>query len=492
MNTYRKISRTDGEQGVALILTLLALIVLSAIAAGLIYATNTDTAINSNYRAEQEAYFAAKAGLEEARERLRPNAPDTIAGPTVTPSTTGGVMYLLNPAGNADVVQPWNTANTYFDDELCHENFYTIPANPGKGIRCTAAPTGGTWYSTVNSDEPYFNTAAALPYKWVRVTLKENGSTAPYCVDGSCASANTTTEICWDGGKQILRPSASTSCSAAGYSNILLLTSLAQTSSGARRLLSMEAAPPVSLPIQSAVYANSSANTGQALNVTGNTEPVCSKPSTYGVESGTSTVTTPGQGNVTGSPAATRNNAGWPYNLPALVTYMQSNATPINATGSGVTGTGAGGNLPPFTGPSAVLGTVPTVNPASGAVSTIPSPGSPLTYYSPGDLTLGTNATASGVNGYGVLVVNGNLTINVSNGFNFYGLIVVTGNTTIIARNNTSVNPQIHGAIIVGGTFSAPISNMSGSISLFQDACFVDKAMGQMPLAVLALRELMY
>ncbi|MDP9161772.1 MAG: hypothetical protein M3O09_16270, partial [Acidobacteriota bacterium] len=118
--------------------------------------------------------------------------------------------------------------------------------------------------------------------------------------------------------------------------------------------------------------------------------------------------------------------------------------------------------------------------------------GSPLTYYSPGDLTLGTNATASGVNGYGVLVVNGNLTINVSNGFNFYGLIVVTGNTTIIARNNTSVNPQIHGAIIVGGTFSAPISNMSGSISLFQDACFVDKAMGQMPLTVLALRELMY
>ena len=492
MITHRKIFRNSGEQGVALLLTLLALIVLSAIAAGLIYATNTESAINTNCRAAQEAYFAAKAGLEEARESLRKLAPNPITGPSVVPSTTGGVLYLLNPAGNTDVVQPWNTANTYFDDELCHENFYTSLANPGKGVRCTAVPSGSTWYSTVNSNEPYFNTTGALPYKWVRVTYKENASTAPYCVDGTCASANANNEICWDGGKQVVRPASSASCSAAGYENVFLLTSLAQTSSGARRLLSMEVTPPVSLPVLSAIYANSSADTGQALNVTGTTESVCNKPSTYGVESGTSTVTTSGGGNVSGSPAPTRNNAGWPYNLPALVTYIQSNSTLINATGSGVTGTGTGGNSPPFNGPSATLGVVPTVNPSAGPINTITSPGTPKTYFSPGDLTLGTPASAAGVNGYGLLVVNGNLTIDVSNGFNYFGMIVVTGNTTIVARNNTSVNPQIHGAIIVGGTFSAPISNMSGSVSIFQDACFVDKALGQNPLTVLALKELMY
>ena len=492
MTVHARIEKNNGERGVALLMTLIALILLSAIAAGLIMATNTESAINSNYRAEQEAYFAAKAGLEEARERLMKNSPDPITQPTSLPSGTGGVLYLLNPAGGGDVVQPWTTTNRYFDDELCHENFYANPSNPGAGVRCTAVPSGSTWYSTVNSDVPYFNTAGALPYKWVRITLKENGTPQPFCVDGSCAAAALNTEVCWDGGKQLLKPAAAVSCAAAGYENVYLLTSLAQTSSGTRRVISMEAASPVSLTIQSAIYSNLSTDTGQALNVTGTTEPVCSKPSTYGAESGSSTVTTPGGGNVTGSPAGTRNNAGWPYNLPALMASMQPNSTPVNAAGTGVTGSGVGGNSPPFNGPSATLGTAPTVNPSSGPISTITSPGTPVTYYSSGNLTLGTSSSAPGVSGYGILLVNGNLTIDVSNGFNYYGLIVATGNVTLTAKNNASVNPQIHGAMIMGGTFNAPISNMSGSVSIFQDACMVDKAFGPVPLSVLALHELMY
>ena len=491
MKVHASNRKNNGESGVALLLTLLALILLSAIGAGLMMATNTESAINSNYRSEQEAYFAAKAGLEEGRERLMRNSPDPITRPASLPSAAGGILYLLNPAGGSDVVQPWVATNKYFDDELCRENFYTTPANPGAGVRCTAVPGGSTWYGTVNSDGPYFNTAGALPYKWVRVALKENGTSQPFCVDGTCASGSLHTEVCWDGGKQLLKPISAASCTAAGFENVLLLTSFAQTASGTRRVLSMEAAAPVSLPIVSALYSNLATNTGQALNITGTTEPVCSKPSTYGAESGTSTVTTPGGGNVTGSPAATRNNAGWPYNLPALLASLQPNSTPINAAGSGVTATGAGGT-PPFSGPNATLGIPPTVNPSAGPISSITSAGTPITYYSPGDLTLGTSAPATGVTGQGILLVNGNLTIDVSNGFNYYGLIVATGNIRMIANANAAANPQIHGAMILGGAFTAPISNMSGSVSIFQDACMVDNAFGPVPLSVLALRELMY
>lgn len=88
--------------------------------------------------------------------------------------------------------------------------------------------------------------------------------------------------------------------------------------------------------------------------------------------------------------------------------------------------------------------------------------------------------------------MNGNLTLDVSHGFNYFGLIVVTGNMTMISSTNASVNPHIHGAIIVGGQFTAPISNFGGSISVHQNACMVQSAPGPAFYRSVALRELMY
>ena len=58
------------ERGVALLIALIALLLLTAIAATMIFTSNIESSINTNYRAEQQAYFAARAGLEEARTRM--------------------------------------------------------------------------------------------------------------------------------------------------------------------------------------------------------------------------------------------------------------------------------------------------------------------------------------------------------------------------------------------------------------------------------------
>jgi len=215
------IGQSKRERGMALIVVLFALMLLTAIGLVLMYITTTETGIDSNFRGEQQAYYASKAGLEEARDRLRYNpctvgpcngpysqnaqyditsfnftaAPPTPSGwalPTIgPPAKTASVVYIVNSSGAADPVTPWAPNTPYFDDELCHENF------TGLGLQATAAtvpcdrtkaPAGNAWYTAVNSFDPNTGTAAATPYKWVRITLKQNAP--PYCADGNCALPN--------------------------------------------------------------------------------------------------------------------------------------------------------------------------------------------------------------------------------------------------------------------------------------------------------------
>ena len=83
-----------------------------------------DHASNSNFRDEQTAYYAANAGLEEARDRMRIDAGSGItinaSLPTAKPGAANGVLYILNPK-SSETVAPWTTTNAYFDDEICKE-----------------------------------------------------------------------------------------------------------------------------------------------------------------------------------------------------------------------------------------------------------------------------------------------------------------------------------------------------------------------------------
>ena len=55
------------QKGVALLMALILLLVITAIAFGVIVMSNTESAINTNYKSEETEYFAARAGVEEAR-----------------------------------------------------------------------------------------------------------------------------------------------------------------------------------------------------------------------------------------------------------------------------------------------------------------------------------------------------------------------------------------------------------------------------------------
>src|SRR5215472_10454471 len=108
-------NRIRKQTGSSLVLVLLFLLVLSAAAMGLMYGSNIDTLVGSNYKQSLQAYYASKDGLEEARDRIRLGArgaangivPPTTQMPQSAPAAPTGVIYIVNPDNISGTIQPW-------------------------------------------------------------------------------------------------------------------------------------------------------------------------------------------------------------------------------------------------------------------------------------------------------------------------------------------------------------------------------------------------
>jgi hypothetical protein len=382
-------------------------------------------------------------------------------------------LYITNPSATDSTIQPWLSTDPYFDDQICKE------------MTCGGSTQPTTWHLTSASASSTYAASPVMPYKWMRIMLKVNKSAAGTSnvmyVNGSNSSTSLNYQACWNGTNEVV---ASTSCS--GTMPVYEVTSLAVTPSGSRRMLQYEVANQT-INVDSAVETKLAQTWGDALNGTGNTDAVCAGPNVSGAKSG-STITEPGGGNITGSPALVQ-NATIPYNVNSIVSKLQVGATSI-ASATGVTGSGS---PTAYSGPHAVLGVAPTVTyNGNGGITAITAAGSPVTYYSNGNLTLGVSTIGgAAVSGQGVLLVNGNLTIDITNGFNYFGLIVVTGNITMTANSAETATSNIHGAILGGGTFSSNLTNLGGSIFIHYNSCMVTNSQSQ-TFATVATRELMY
>src|ERR1044071_2400505 len=117
-------ARWQKERGMALLLALFALLLLSAIGLGMVLASYTETRIDTNYSGSLRSYYSARSGLEEVRDRI--SFPFTTATPTgladqlpkYVAGSAGGVLYVLNPAGG-EIVDPTDPASSYFADQIC-------------------------------------------------------------------------------------------------------------------------------------------------------------------------------------------------------------------------------------------------------------------------------------------------------------------------------------------------------------------------------------
>lgn len=509
----RRPART--QRGVALITVLLVLLILTAIAFGLMYMANTETLINANFRSVQSAFAASQAGLQEARERLMSSNTGNhlILGPTVLPGAPNSIVYLINPRPG-EAIDP-TTAGAFFDTELCRENFIglglALPAGPGQP--CTVGAPAGSVGAPILSDAPFAGTNAALPYKWVRITAKANntacgnatctGANAGYPV-ANPATTNNVTPICWDGTHELPLPAGYATCaspppagSVQNYKPVFVVTAFALTPSGARRMTQMEVAemPPI---LTNAALDTQDLVTTSGASVTLNGFDNCQCACTVGKGGALPTCTfRNGGGNCTGStyavyttqqysgnggvvagtnPTIAQNQTNFPWDINALAAAYGSASGAVQWPGC------SGGSCGGVSG---------------GTFGTIPSPFPPTVPLAPNQLAPGevdqitvfngsVDLTAHGT-GAGVLVVNGDLTIH--GGLEFYGLVIVTGRL-IISGSGQGQASNITGGILAGeGT---GVDTISGGVNLQFDSCALSHNQIRQPPSILAFRELAY
>jgi hypothetical protein len=224
--------RSSTEAGVALLIAIFTLLLISVVAISLIVAAGTESALSGNYRWSAHTYYAATAGLEEGRGRLLPQNPDyfNVTSPAFIPTTgtpplvLGQVRYITNPSGFENVLSDY--PDTEYDGEF---GAGSLAAATVKTI-ASVSPTGGI---------------PGASYKWVRINpiteasinLDVNGDhtkdrTTPLFFDGLHLNLTST-------GKQALE-----------------VTSMAVLPNGTRKILQYVVAPvQFSLNFPSAVTA---------------------------------------------------------------------------------------------------------------------------------------------------------------------------------------------------------------------------------------------
>src|SRR5271167_2097224 len=126
MKKDRKTNRSS-EDGIALLIAIFVLLLISVVAIALLVSSSTETALGANYRTSSTVYYAALAGLEEARGRLLPKNPTYIGNtnPSLVPNPFPllpqvQTTYLINRLQGESIV-PWDSSNVYYDNEYSAE-----------------------------------------------------------------------------------------------------------------------------------------------------------------------------------------------------------------------------------------------------------------------------------------------------------------------------------------------------------------------------------
>jgi PilX N-terminal len=103
---HPRVSSTPGESGFALILALLALLLLTFLGLTLAVTTSTELQIATNYRWSEQARYAAEAGAEVGKVRLRNVLNWRLGGILPPVRTDGGGVPLTWPGSGTPAVPP--------------------------------------------------------------------------------------------------------------------------------------------------------------------------------------------------------------------------------------------------------------------------------------------------------------------------------------------------------------------------------------------------
>jgi hypothetical protein len=518
MKTGRTIRKGQNEAGIALLISIFILLLISVVAIALIVSSGTETSLAGNYRSATGVYYAALAGLEEGRGRLskkNPNyfgntSPGFLPSPG-TPLAVGAPVYVINPTG-AEIVAPWDPGSIYPDLQYNQEfasSALTLP-NPSPS-------TSSIW-----NNSPLNTLAFPGPlYKWVRINaVSARSLNVPVAPSYSPPPYDSTTPVFYDGTHLNISNSGA---------QVFEVTSLAvlpnASGQNSQKLIQYLIAPiPIALPPFNAAlsllgssFTSTVSYTSPAPNtnffVKGNNQDCSGNPDgTYPpqyaigviVSGDVGTVESGGNGGLGIQPLSVwgTNYTGSASN-PDIVNML---TFPVNyRSPSGLDAVvqaiipNADGTIP--LGSAATQQAYLTALVSSSAMS----PTSPMTLVANGDLDL----TGWHNTGYGLLLVTGTLTYDPDATWN--GIVLVIGQGALL--NSKRGTGQINGAVMVaqtrvsgtliagsylgaskvnynsGSDPASPPSNLGGN-GIYYSNCWIQRAMPTTGNKVLSFHEI--
>ena len=493
-----RIRRT--ESGIALLISIFVLLLISVVAIALIVSSGTETALAGNYRSSTSVYYAALAGIEEVRARLLPKNPNSFKNtdPSFLPATgtplavCNDVYYVLNPLGT-EAVTPWVSGSTYADTEY----------GPEFSTSCTTPPTVHT-ASSIWNRSPLNGLSFPGPlYKWVRINAVSEQSlnldVSPY--DGT---KSLTTPVYYDGTNLNDQNNGS---------QVIEITALAVLPNGSQKLVQYLTAPvPITLPpFLAALSLLSSAGNGASFHAPASNSSYAIMGNDQDCNGNATGTNYPAVGVFTNTDKNTVIN-GIPSSPPSVRTsYTGLNPAPdvenidlsfpanlhipgqLDALAQAISPVADFVITPPPSGSPPFLGT------ATGSDLT------PLGMSSSNPLTVVVNGNLDISNwsndGYGLLLVTGTFTYDPDTTWN--GIILVIGQG-IVAGSHMQFK-QINGAMLVAKTrdlnnqvLTGP--NLGGASVVFQDSmqgdgirysnCWIQKAQPTSDYKVLSFHEI--
>jgi hypothetical protein len=534
--------KRNHQAGVAMLIVIMALLVVTAVAAGMMIYSTSEVKVDANYRDEQIALFAAKAGLEEARDRMLASNANTISTslPCLMPggtaatgctATTNYATYIIASSS----IKPWTSGNSIYNVPTFDSEFMCELGS----CTGTSFPSSSTCCKTVTTNTSYSGpTSNQVPYQWVRVNLKTNES-----IDASTGLArwvnpavtSATAQVMFDStsGHECVVGSTSGPCvTSTTLQPVYEVTSYAVTPSGTIRMLQDDVAAftfnlnfPSALtlpgplgsfnPPNSKGYCMDGNDTSQASSVGGS----CSYTAPPAVPGCTSTgASTPAVGvspgdiwnsttltnqqyvtnqiprptNYIGSTGTTPSvaNVSLPTNLSSP-TQLEQELSAIQQNANvclGCTGTGGGTyTMSNITGaPGSLWGSCGSNCPTTPQIT-----------YVNGNLDISGSNTGSGI-----LVVTGNLTYDGNSSWNGIILVVGDGLTTYI--QNGGGNGQFNGAIFVADITNTGCSsgqtqcwgpadftiNGGGGNGVYYNSCWINYVQKPTSYVVLSSKEI--
>ena len=490
MKSNRISRRKQSESGVALLIAIFVLMLVSVVAISLMVASGGESALAGNYRSSASVYLAGTAGLEEARGRMLSSNSDyfnnTVAGfiPASGSLPVGQVRYILNP-GPGEALGSLLT--TYPDTEYATEfGAAPISANVQTIASVSTVTSGGTTYYG-----PLF--------KWVRINAATEKSIKTDV--NNDAILDPATALYYDSGHTPQPSLVVTALPPATAYQALEITALAILPNGSRKIVQYVVAP-----------LSFSLNFPSALTLSGKNIAFSGANSNVYYADGTD-----GDGNPPAVPGCTPN----PLNsMPAIgVTEPLGGSGNKTAVTAGIPRpdhySGAGLPTPSVSDtitlnsslqtPASLNTLVQTISqyatvitPPSGTATDSDLPAMSAT--NPATVVVNGNLNLSSYVGYGLLVVTGNFAYDGNSGWK--GVILVVGDGTTTFTGAGGGNQEFDGAIFVAsikdtsGNLLSQLGNVGFDISggggngVYYNSCWIKRAQPTLTYTVLSFREL--